>query len=161
MEEGGLNPMGHIFGKILIRSLSSFSATKTYLSLAERENQHFTAIKGCSWLDIKRINLLRQLIFILQLSPVTMTSNDPVGLQSRGAAAQAPMLLAQPLPFCACPSHALAPQIQMPLYPGKPEVAPLGYADRAQEGALMIPWPVVPTPSSLSPALHHIVNHLP
>ena len=28
-------------------------------------------------------SLVRQLIFILQLSPVTMTSNDPVGLQSR------------------------------------------------------------------------------
>ena len=82
MEEGELDPIGHIFCKILIRGLSSFSATKTYLSLAERENQHFTAIKGCSWLDIKRINLPRQLIFILQLSPVTTTSNDPVGLQS-------------------------------------------------------------------------------
>ena len=83
MKEGELGPIGHIFCKIVIRGLSSFSAAKTYLSLAEREKSTFYSSKRLLLLDIKRINLLRQLIFILQLSPATTTSNDPVGLQSR------------------------------------------------------------------------------
>lgn len=34
--------MGHIFGKILIRGLSSFSATKTYLSGRERKSTFYS-----------------------------------------------------------------------------------------------------------------------
>lgn len=45
MKEGELGQIGHIFCKIVIRGLSSFSATKTYLSLAEREKSTFYSSK--------------------------------------------------------------------------------------------------------------------
>lgn len=154
----------------VIRGLSSFSAAKTPVSGREREKSTFYSSKGCSWLDIKRINLLRQLIFILQLFPsdsgTVMTlwvcKSLSSSLGSTHAGSPPPPPLCVPL-ASACSSdpayRILSIQESLKSHPwgGQTETNP----SELRKGTDDPPRPVVPTPSLLSLALHHVVNHLP